>query len=144
MRFSQNARIVLQENGVVFSKPLSSLLSSDSTMVFNSEAPAGKAEISADVAEKILDEYAREIQNEIKVEANQTKILVRVLNQEIIPAKLLVMQSVAGEPEGKVKAAAVLKVSAAYARSSNSGSCPVILCSDVRSLQYEFGGARPR
>ncbi|MFM7021686.1 MAG: OmpA family protein [Flavobacteriales bacterium] len=90
MRFSQNARIVLQENGVVFSKPLSSLLSSDSTMVFNSEAPAGKAEISADVAEKILDEYAREIQNEIKVEANQTKILVRVLNQEIIPAKLLV------------------------------------------------------
>jgi hypothetical protein len=53
-------------------------------------------------------------------------------SRQYIPAKILVIQSVAGEPEGKVKAAAVLKV-----------SCSVCTVIEQRQLPGDFVQRRP-
>ncbi|MCX6182302.1 MAG: OmpA family protein [Bacteroidetes bacterium] len=94
--FSDKGKIILQEKGTIYSKNIVSILSSDTILTINTnEKSVEKAVVSQELSALILDEYAAEVESEVKVEVNQTKILVRVMNVEIVPATLTIYEGAA-------------------------------------------------
>ena len=91
--FSDKAKIYVQDKGVVYVKNIMSLLSNDTLLTLNtSDKTVDASELPEEVAALLLDDYADEVIAATKVEANQTKVVVRIQNLEIIPSKLLLME----------------------------------------------------
>ncbi|MCX6182301.1 MAG: hypothetical protein NT150_10270, partial [Bacteroidetes bacterium] len=91
--FGAKAKIFMQDKGVLYVKNIASILVSDTLLVINTnDKTKAQQEIPEEIAALLLDDYAVEVAAETKVEPNQTKVIVRIQNQEVIPSKLTLME----------------------------------------------------